>query len=342
MPDADDQFDAGSGSDEPSSIGDEDLNDAEHLSSDEPAGGTVPLDLDEGPVAPLEPDAESWPEADNDPGQNEIEQAYQKALAVLEDAGWELDPTDSTASAGAGEPGAAGNEPTSVREETEAGGFGQIAAPKLAGESTSASVSTEGAAQENGPRLAVGTERLPSLDELEHSNVGPAQVIEASLFVGGTPLTSKKFCALLRNSFDVEFVERTIDELNDQYVAEGRPYEIRLGEGGYRLELRPEYEKLRQRAHGSGPREVKLSQDILEVLALVAYQQPISQEEVESHGKQNAGNLLRQLLRRDLVAIQRGDGGRKDVRYLTTPRFLTVFGIGSLEELPQPDDLARK
>jgi chromosome segregation and condensation protein ScpB len=47
-------------------------------------------------------------------------------------------------------------------------------------------------------------------------------------------------------------------------------------------------------------------------------------------------------LRRDLVAFERGSGGRKDVRYHTTARFLSVFGLGSLEELPQAEDLAKK
>jgi len=155
-------------------------------------------------------------------------------------------------------------------------------------------------------------------------------------------LTAKKICALLRGSFDSAFVERSIDELNDAYAAQGRPYDIRLGDGGYRLELRAEYDRLRHRVFGSGPREVRLSQDVLEVLALVAYQQPISQADIESHGKQNAGNLLRQLLRRDLIAFERGTGGRKDVRYHTTARFLSVFGLGSLEELPQAEDLAKK
>lgn len=338
MPHADDEFDSGP---ESRAISDQAASDAEPVPVDVDLDDTLPLDPDQEPVTNLAPESELGSEADSDFGQNEIEEAYQKALAVLEDAGWELDPSDSTAPSGDAEQAIAGSESTNGEPETKAGELAQTAGSIPTADSA-ATASAGVAASTHRPRLAAGTERQPSLDELEHSNVSPFQVIEASLFVGGTPLTSKKIGALLRNSFDVDFVERTIDELNDQYVAEGRPYEIRLGDGGYRLELRPEYEKLRQRAYGSGPREVKLSQDILEVLALVAYQQPISQEEVESHGKQNAGNLLRQLLRRDLVAIQRGEGGRKDIRYLTTPRFLTVFGIGSLDELPQPDDLARK
>jgi segregation and condensation protein B len=193
-----------------------------------------------------------------------------------------------------------------------------------------------------GPRLAQGTQPHPAENEREPAGVTAEQVIEAALFVGGAPLNAKKICSLLRGSYDTAFVQQAIDELNSQYAAEARPYEIRLGDGGYRMELRPEFDKLRHRVYGSGPREVKLSQDVLEVLALVAYQQPITQEQVESHGKQNAGAVLRQLLRRELIRIERGDGGRKDVRYHTTQRFLSLFGVANLEELPRADDLAVK
>lgn len=168
--------------------------------------------------------------------------------------------------------------------------------------------------------------------------VTPAQIIEAALFVGGNPLTAKKLCGLLRGSFDNAFVEQTIDDLNAEYVTQARPYEIRLGEGGYRLLLRPEYERLRNRVYGAGPREVRLSQEVLEVLALVAYRQPITKLDVEAF-RQNSGNMLRQLLQRELISLERGDGGRDDVRYSTTPRFLSLFGLGTLDELPRPDDV---
>jgi segregation and condensation protein B len=103
--------------------------------------------------------------------------------------------------------------------------------------------------------------------------------------------------------------------------------------------LRSEYEAVRNKVYGAGPREVRLSQDALEVLALVAYQQPISHAGVEASGKKNAGNLLRQLLRRELVAISRVDKSRDGVQYHTTPRFLSLFGLGNLDELPQADGL---
>jgi segregation and condensation protein B len=273
---------------------------------------------------------------------DDIEQAYQKALAAMDEVPWEPAAVDSAEAAV--EPDAqetvAATDPFPFENEVA-----EVPAEYETTAGLQPETTTETAAikpQGTGPRLASGTERRAKETLEEHTQVTPAQIIEAALFVGGGALTAKKICALLRGSFDVAFVHKAIDELNAQYLSEARPYEIVSGDGGYRLELRSEYEKLRQRVYGSGPREVKLSQDILEVLALVAYQQPISQPEVESHGKQNAGNLLRQLLRRDLVSIQRGEGGRKDVRYLTTPRFLQVFGLGNLDELPQPDDLARK
>jgi segregation and condensation protein B len=172
--------------------------------------------------------------------------------------------------------------------------------------------------------------------------VTPRQVVEALLFVGGQPLTGKRLADLLGGGFTHEQVDELIDEVNARYARQARPYEVRLGEGGYRLALRPEFERVRERVYGYGPREVKLSQDALEVLALVAYQQPVSRETVEQTGKPNASAVLRQLLQRELISLQRGDGGKDDVTYHTTPRFLQLFGLGSLDDLPLPEDLMFK
>lgn len=269
---------------------------------------------------------------------DDIERAYLKALHAVEDMPWsnasegqpdeedasvEAVPTAGPPSESTGETPPA--EPMQAVDATQA----PSPPPESAGSPTPAP----------GPRLARGTERNRAVSEEDPPNVTPRQVLEAALFVGGTPLSAKKLCTLLRGSFDAAMVEQLIDELNTGYSTESRPYEIRMGQGGYRLELKPEYERLRQRVYGAGPREVKLSQDVLEVLALVAYQQPITQQQIESHGKQNAGNLLRQLLRRELISIHRGEGGRKDVKYHTTSRFLSLFGLGSLDELPRAEDI---
>jgi segregation and condensation protein B len=165
-----------------------------------------------------------------------------------------------------------------------------------------------------------------------------SQIIEAVMFVGGHPVTAKRLCSLLGGQQEVSDIEQLIDELNAQFTAQNRPYEIRLGEGGYRLDLLPDFEPIRSRVYGLGPREVKLSQDVLEVLSLVAYKQPITRTEIEKYADEGAANILRQLLRRDLIAIQRGES-RDDVMYVTTDRFLSVFGLARLDDLPRADEL---
>ena len=180
------------------------------------------------------------------------------------------------------------------------------------------------------------------------------QIVEAALFVGGTNLTIKKIGRLLGDGFDGDRVEAIIDELGEQYTAEARPYEILFGEGGYRLALRPEYERVRERAFGLGPRDVKLTQEALGVLSLIAYRQPISKPEIEKLARKNSSGLLAQLVRRELIRIDRGEDNtenstkkkaakkRRDVKYHTTQRFLDIFGLRNIDELPQAEELEFK
>ena len=174
------------------------------------------------------------------------------------------------------------------------------------------------------------------------ARVTPRQIIEAALFVGGTSLTTRKLCSLLRDDFDPDFVDGVVDNLNRQYAAENRPYEIQFGKGGFRIALRAEFEPVRNRVYGYGPKEIKLSQEALEILSLVAYKQPITPSEIEQLDKPNARGMLRQLLRRELITIERTDSASRDVSYRTSPRFLQVFGLSDLEELPQAEDLGFK
>ncbi len=172
--------------------------------------------------------------------------------------------------------------------------------------------------------------------------VSADQIIEACLFVGGPALTAAKLASVLRGDYTAQYVESAIERLNVRYLAEARPYEVRLAEGGYRLAVREEYERIRHKVFGLGPKEVRLNQDALEVLALVAYHQPVTEARLEELGRANAGGTLRLLLRRDLIAVDRQADQPREIRYLTTERFLSLFGIRSLNELPRPDDLMFK
>lgn len=171
------------------------------------------------------------------------------------------------------------------------------------------------------------------------SRLDPEHVLEALLFVGGEPLTGRRLADLLGGEHMYGQIDELIVGVNTRYVEQCRPYQIVLGGGGYRLALRPEFEAVRNRVYGLGPRDVRLSQDALEVLALVAYQQPVSRAALEATGKANVAPLVRQLLRLELIELERGEGGKDDVRYRTTNRFLQLFALERLEDLPQPEDL---
>ncbi len=273
-------------------------------------------DADDGPTSD-EPEDETVAYGESDDwGGNDLEAAYRKALEANDNVEWEFDQLSSSDEASAEED-----------DSDEAASTGDSAPDQ--------------SVTENGTDAATASKPESSPDPIPQ-RVTARQVIEAAIFVGGDPLTSKKLCYMLKGDYDLEAVERAIEDLNLQYVDEARPYEIRLGEGGYRMVLREEFERIRNRVFGIGPREVKLSQDVLEVLALVAYRQPITPEEIEELGKAKPGPLLRQLLRRELISLERDTENRKRVTYSTSKRFLSLFGLGSLDELPQADELAFK
>ncbi|MES2790150.1 MAG: SMC-Scp complex subunit ScpB [Planctomycetota bacterium] len=271
---------------------------------------------------------------------DDLEEAYLKALEAMESAEWavseeEEEEAPATEPTGATPADAASLAPIGV----EIAGMdflgGSLAPepPQAVGELTYDTDST--------PPTAVSQPKLAATPTVatHDPSLKPLRVIEACLFVGGQPLPAKKLASLLDGNNDPSDIEKLIDDLNLEYGAQGRPYEIRLVDGGYKLTLRADFEVIRSRVYGMGPRDVKLSQDVLEVLALVAYQQPITQAAVEAC-KPNSANVLRQLLRRELISLNRVDQSRNGVEYATTPRFLQLFGLAHLNELPRPEDLS--
>jgi segregation and condensation protein B len=101
------------------------------------------------------------------------------------------------------------------------------------------------------------------------------------------------------------------------------------------LTVTPGYRAVRERLFG-GPRETRLGQPALDVLSVVAYRQPVTKPEVDAVRGTDSAGVLRHLVRLGLVSVRhRGEDGQRDVRYGTTPRFLAVFGLGSLDELPR-------
>ncbi len=269
-------------------------------------------DSDHVPDEDDDPDALPFPEQDF--AVEDIELAYRQALEALDAAERQV----GSVMVDIVEPAAASR----VEEESVADGF-SIGA-QLAEDLKSTAEATEVS------RNAVLVEGL--------RRVSPREVIEGAVFVGGdVALTARKLASLIGQDIDNRVAVSLVDSLNQSYQRENRPYEIRLHEGGYRMELREEFHDVSARTFGTGPKDVKLSPETLEVLAFVAWNQPVEKEQVEGVGRQNSMAVLRQLLRLQLVELQRNGTKRTDVSYVTTAKFLKLFGLKSIAELPTAD-----
>jgi segregation and condensation protein B len=218
-------------------------------------------------------------------------------------------------------------------------------------------------------------------DADEACEISPESILEAMLFVGhpeNHPLTSRMVASLMRGVRPAE-IDEMVRELNLSYQEQRCPYEIRSVAGGYRLELRAEFSTLKDRFYGR-IRAARLSQHVVDALAIVAYKQPISKAEVEAIRGKPSGGVLSQLVRRELIKLVREEsrpepaavsndavsndavsndavsndavpakdnGTRKKSAtkmvpmYYTTERFLQVFGLVALDDLPRSDDIDR-
>jgi segregation and condensation protein B len=165
------------------------------------------------------------------------------------------------------------------------------------------------------------------------------RIIEALLFVGGAPLTSDRACEAVRG-LSADQLPELIDGLNRAYRQQGRPYRVERREQGYELTLVPRFRPVVDRLFGS-TREARLSPAALAVLSLVAYRQPVTKSDVDSLRGAESGAVLRQLVRLGLIGLQRSADESKDISYTTTARFLTLFGLRNLDDLPRTHELQR-
>lgn len=170
--------------------------------------------------------------------------------------------------------------------------------------------------------------------------VTPRTILEAMLFVGGAgnqPLTSGQVARLMRGVRTSE-IDALVRQLNADYQARRCPYTIAAEGAGYRLRLGEEYARLRDKFYGKA-RQARLSQAAIEVLSLVAYNEPLTADEVNQLRGTPSGPILAQLVRRQLLRIEAPAGRGERRQFLTTTRFLELFGLASLADLPSSPDL---
>jgi segregation and condensation protein B len=201
----------------------------------------------------------------------------------------------------------------------------------------------------SGPAAAasdvVHVDASPDLDDAGFSvreddtecRVSPGTILEALLFVGlpgGKPISSRKVAGLMRGVRPQE-VDELAEELRQRYLANNCPYEVASVDAGWVMRLRPEFRQFGTVVE-SRTRQVRLDAESLEVLAVVAWNQPVARDRLVELGCDARPTVLRQLVRRGLLEMIRGD--EEEPAYRTTARFLEVFKVQSLADLPEPDE----
>jgi segregation and condensation protein B len=171
----------------------------------------------------------------------------------------------------------------------------------------------------------------------------PKSILEAILFVGhpaNEPLAAERIAALMRGVHSSE-IDELVEELNRDYEAAGCPYTIASVDLGYQLTLRPQFASLRDAFYGR-IREACLSQSAIDVLAIVAYQQPVTQHQIDLARGKPSTSIVTQLVRRDLLTVQRSADSKCKPTFRTTDRFLDLFDLDQLADLPRSHDVERE
>lgn len=164
-------------------------------------------------------------------------------------------------------------------------------------------------------------------------------VLESLLFSTHHPLTAGRLAELM-DLPTTKPIRKAIKQLNEQYEAGGRCFRVDQVAGGYQLLTLPEYGDYLKKLH---QREIdtKLTKAALETLAIIAYKQPILRADIEAIRGVACGETIRSLMEKRLVKIAgRAEEPGRPILYGTTKRFLELFGLNSLKDLPQSEGLA--
>ncbi len=165
-----------------------------------------------------------------------------------------------------------------------------------------------------------------------------AATVEALLVASDKPLTPQKL-SQLGELGGVRNVRKAVDALNARYEQVGGAFRVAEIAGGYQIQTLPEYNDVVSRLVAAR-KEARLSQAAMETLAIVAYRQPVLRADIEAIRGVACGEVLRGLMEKSLARIAgRAEEIGRPLLYGTTRRFLEVFGLPGLADLPNVEQL---
>jgi segregation and condensation protein B len=160
------------------------------------------------------------------------------------------------------------------------------------------------------------------------------RLIEAILFANDLPVNLDRFKEILEGAGKKE-IRQAISDLQKFYDESGSAIRVAELAGGYQLLTREEYAVILQKLY-RGRSASRLTQRALETLAIIAYKQPITKQEMEAIRGVNVDGVVKTLLERNLIKIEgRQKAPGNPLLYATTRYFLQYFGLDSLESLPK-------
>lgn len=158
------------------------------------------------------------------------------------------------------------------------------------------------------------------------------RIVEALLMISEAGLTREQFYGAIEE-FGAKDIDGALSALKEEYGQPDRSFSVAEIAGRYRIVTKPEYLPWINNLYRKDVD--RLTGPSLETLAIIAYKQPATRAEIEAIRGVNVGGVIKTLVEKELVCIK----GRKDVvgrplMYATTQKFLEVFGLNSLQDLP--------
>jgi segregation and condensation protein B len=163
------------------------------------------------------------------------------------------------------------------------------------------------------------------------------KIIEAILFSSSKPVALKVIKKKLEE-YPQDETEEVLRELVNEYNSSDRSVEIAEVAGGYQMRTRPEYRDWVKRFVRE--KDVGLTKSMLETLSIIAYKQPVTKKEIDNVRGVDSARAIKFLLERKLIGIggRNGDAGKRIV-FKTTEKFLEVYGLRGVDDLPTYKDM---
>lgn len=185
-------------------------------------------------------------------------------------------------------------------------------------------------------RTRVEVQRINENEPLDPERA--KRVLEALLFASSKPIMIPEIRKVMK-SLSAKDIENLVAQLKEEYTRDNRSFEVLEVAGGFEIATRKEYApwifKIEMQKKAK-----QVTQSALETLSILAYKQPITRAEIEELRGVDASGVVNTLIERNLIKIV----GKKEVPgrpflYGTTEKFLEHFGLKSLQDLPNIDEI---